>query len=349
LDTEGASAAANNVELKDWRKEGRRQLEEALEALRYLCEPVSPPRELEQYLHYFCGVADPDSLSETEALRIAFYKTVATFLRAFGDLESDLAEAGYTESEALRMRAEFERYKEIRLQIKRCAGEELDIKPFEADMRHLINTYIQADPAQQLGKLGEMSLMELIVDTGIHNAIAQRLNEKGKLSQTSIAEGIINNLRKTIIKDQLTDPRFYDEMSKLLADLVALSRENAKEYEGFLKDAERLAKRLAAKHVDGVPESLRGNVDALNVYNNLGDVLARPAGDKIAEAQPEYGEEARVRLAGEIDRVMRESVPSGWRGNQARESQVKNELYKLLKDVDATQRLFDLVKKQAGY
>lgn len=350
LDTEGASAAANNVELKDWRKEGRRQLEEAHEALRYLCEPVSPPRELEQYLRYFCGnAAEWDALTKTEALRIAFYKTVATFVRTFRDLESDLAEAGYAEVEATRLHAEVDRYIEIRAQIKKHSGEELDIKPYEADMRYLINTYIQADPAQQLGKLGEMSLMELIVDTGIHNAIAQRLNEKGKLSQTSIAEGIINNLRKTIIKDQLTDPRFYDEMSKLLADLIALSRENAKEYEGFLKDAERLAKRLAAKHVDGVPESLRGNVDALNVYNNLGDVLARPAGDKIAEAQVEYGEEARVRLAGEIDRVMRESVPSGWRGNQARESQVKNELYKLLKDVDATQRLFDLVKKQAGY
>ena len=46
---------------------------------------------------------------------------------------------------------------------------------------------------------------------------------------------------------------------------------------------------------------------------------------------------------------MRQDVPSGWRGNQPREQQVKNELYKLLKDVDATQRLFDLVKKQAGY
>jgi type I restriction enzyme R subunit len=36
---------------------------------------------------------------------------------------------------------------DIRAAIKKHSGEELDIKPYEADMRHLINTYIQADAA----------------------------------------------------------------------------------------------------------------------------------------------------------------------------------------------------------
>ena len=35
------------------------------------------------------------------------------------------------------------------LAIKKHSGEELDIKPYEADMRHLISAYIQADPADQ--------------------------------------------------------------------------------------------------------------------------------------------------------------------------------------------------------
>ena len=85
-------------------------------------------------------------------------------------------------------------------------GHIIDFKPYEADMRHLLNTYIQADPAADLGGLGEMSLTELIIETGIHDAIARKLNEKGKLSKNAIAEGIINNVRKTIIREQLTDP-----------------------------------------------------------------------------------------------------------------------------------------------
>ena len=82
----------------------------------------------------------------------------------------------------------------------------------------------------------------------IHDAIARKLNEKGKLSKDAIAEGIINNVRKTVIRDQLTDPRFYKEMSKLLDDLVQQSRAAAAAYEVFLKKAEDLVKRLAGMY-----------------------------------------------------------------------------------------------------
>src|SRR5690625_1728028 len=43
LDVEEGSAAENNVHLKDWLAEGRERLDEAREALHYLCEPVLPP------------------------------------------------------------------------------------------------------------------------------------------------------------------------------------------------------------------------------------------------------------------------------------------------------------------
>src|SRR6202163_4118614 len=121
-------------------------------------------------------------------------------------------------------------------------------------MRHLINTYIQADRAEDLGDLNSLSLTELIIDTGIHDAIARKLNEKGKLSRNAIAEGIINNVRKTIIREQLTDPMFYREMSKLLEDLIAQSRAETVEYEQFLRKAEALVRRLAARQPEaGVP------------------------------------------------------------------------------------------------
>ena len=45
LDIDQGSGGDNNVELKDWRVEGKKKLEAAREALRYLCEPVPPPRE----------------------------------------------------------------------------------------------------------------------------------------------------------------------------------------------------------------------------------------------------------------------------------------------------------------
>ena len=345
LDIDEGSGGGNNVHLKDWLAEGRHQLDQAREALHYLCEPVPLPREMEQFLHYFCGdAARAEALNETEALRISFYKAVATFVRAFAALAQNLSEAGYSDAEAAALQREVEFYSETRASIKRHSGEELDIKPYEADMRHLINTYIQADPAADLGELGEMSLTQLIIETGIHDAIARKLSQKGKLSKNAIAEGIINNVRKTIIRDQLTDPRFYEQMSKLLDDLIRQSRADAAAYEEFLQKAEALVKRLAAKQPeDGVPAVLHGRREAAVLYNNLDSIPATtfkyPASD-----------DDRASLALRIDLAVREQAPAGWYGDQAREAQVLNALFPILdRDRDATKAVFDIVKNQPGY
>ena len=87
-------------------------------------------------------------------------------------MAQELTEAWHTDAEAATIRKEVEFYGEIRSAIKKRSGEELDIKPYEADMRHLLNTYVQADPAADIGKLSELSLPELIIETDIHNAIA---------------------------------------------------------------------------------------------------------------------------------------------------------------------------------
>lgn len=345
LDIDEGGADENNVPLKNWLEEGKKRLDEAREAIRYLCDPVPPPKELEQYLTHFCGdAADPNALTDTEALRVAFYKAVAVFARAYAAISGDLEAAGYSTSESVALQQEVQFFTEARAAIKKHSGEELDIKPYEADMRHLINTYIQADPADELGELGEMSLTELIIETGIHDAIARKLNEKGRLSKKSIAEGIINNVRKTIIRDQLTDPSFYERMSQLLDDLIKQSRDDAAAYEEFLRKAESLVKQLASKQPEaGVPAVLHGRREATVLFNNL---LSVPATSFECPAD----EDERAELALEIDRAVRERAPAGWRGDQAREAQVQNALFPLLnRDREATLAVFDIVKNQPGY
>jgi len=345
LDIDEGCGGDNNVHLKDWLEEGKKDLDEAREALRYLCEPVALPRDVEQFLHYFCGSAgNPNALNETEALRISFYKAVAVYVRAFAAIAQDLAEAGYSAADAAVLQKEVEFYSEIRAAIKRHSGEELDIKPYEADMRHLLNTYVQAEPAADLGGLGEMSLTELIIETGIHDAIARKLNEKGKLSRNAIAEGIINNVRKTIIRNQLTDPRFYDQMSKLLDDLIRQSRADTAAYEEFLRRAEALVKRLVAREPEaGVPAVLHGKPEAIVVFNNLGSIAA-------TTFQCPGGVDDKAGLALQIDLAVRERAPAGWKGDQAREAQVLNALFPILnRDREATLALFEIIKNQPGY
>jgi len=345
LDTDPGNGGDNNVHLKDWLAEGKKRIDEAREALRYLCEPVALPREVEQFLHYFCGdAANPNALNETEALRISFYKAVAVYVRAFAAIAQNLAETGYSDAEAAALQKDVEFYGEIRSAIKKHSGEELDIKPFEADMRHLLNTYVQADPAAVLGELAEMSLTELIIETGIHDAIARKLNEKGKLSKNAIAEGIINNVRKTIIRDQLTDPRFYEQMSKLLDDLIKQSRADTAAYEEFLRKAEALVQRLATRQPEaGVPTVLHGKHEASVLFNNLGSIAA-------STFQCPANDDDKAALALRIDLALRERAPAGWKGDQAREAQVLNVLFPILeRDREATLALFDIIKNQPGY
>lgn len=344
LDIDTGNGGSNNVELKNWLVEGKKQLDAAREALSYLCAPVVPPREIEQFIHYFCGMAaDANGLDESEPLRIAFYKAVASFVRAFADVAQHLTEAGYSEAEAGRLQAEVQFYADVREAIKRHAGEELDIKPFESDMRHLLNTYIQADPADPLSTVDNFSLVELIVQTGVHDAIARKLNAKGKLSKDAIAEGIINNVRKTIIREQLTDPRFYEGMSRLLEDLIKQSRDDAAAYEEFLRKAEALVRQMAQKGSGGSPAGLNGRREATVLFNNLDSIAA-------TTFQCPHDEAEKVQLALAIDTAMRGSAPAAWRGDPAREAQVLNALFPLMgRDREATLAIFEIIKNQPGY
>ena len=166
-----------------------------------------------------------------------------------------------------------------------------------------------------------------------------------------MAESIINNVRKTIMRDQLLDPVFYADMSKLLEDLIQQKRDDTASYEQFLKNAEALARQLGkGRGEDGVPAVLHGNKEATVLYNNLPSVLAQAMPAHTAmEPKPEWSDES-LGLALKLDRAIREHAPAGWKGDAAREAQVLNAIAPLL-DMNkvATLAVFEIVKNQPGY
>jgi type I restriction enzyme R subunit len=284
-------------------------------------------------------------------LRIAFYKAAANYLRAYADLAQHLAEAGYTPDQAQAIEGDANHYNEVRSAIKNHAGEEMDIKPYEADMRHLINTYIRAEDAHTLGDLDTLSLTDLIIKTGVHDAIAKKLNEKGKLSNKAVAEGIINNIRKTIIRDQLTDPRYYEQMSKLLVDLIEQRRDDTESYEAFLRNAENLAKQLdRTQSNNALPAPLIGKPEAAVLFNNLPSILAADILNNVAEEPTAMLNDEIMILAIKLDKALKTETQSGWRGDQAKESVVLNTIHRTLgHSREATQAVFDIVKNLPGY
>ena len=280
-------------------------------------------------------------------MRISFYKAVSNFVRAYGSIAGDLERAGYSILEINKIKNDIIFFSDLRSAIKKHSGEELDVKPFEADMRHLINTYVHAESASSLGNLQNLSLTELIIQTGINDVIARNINEKNKLPTNVIAETIINNIRQTIVREQLTDPRFYKEISKLLEDLIKKEREDSVSYEKFLINAEEIIKKIGNKDFQhDVPKVLNGNKNAAVIYRNLSDLIIENINIFNNSNENHLKKnDILAKLSIDIDVVMREQAPSGWRGDDAREAQVLNFLFPLLNRNRAdTHRVFEFLK-----
>ncbi len=345
-------------------KVGKTRLDSALEALAVLCEPVKPPRGELEHIHYFCGNTEiPADLQTHEPRRSTLYKATASLVRAYAALADELSLAGYSDSDITRIKNKVDEYVKLRDIIRQASGESLDLKPFEADMRHLIDTYIEADEPRTISPFDNLSLLELIVKTGIAAAIGERLNGL-KGNQAAIAETIENNVRKKIIKEHLNDPAYFDKMSALLEEIIAARKAKAVEYEEYLKKIAQLVQKVESGLEEHMPEALKKSPALRALYNNLKAAKKDP-NSKSQSASSDTSTSAKVsdrpaapfevsgdpvlKLAQLIDEAVRKVKPDAWRGIQAREQVIKQALFGILHDVEEVERLFLIVKAQKEY
>jgi type I restriction enzyme R subunit len=218
-------------------------------------------------------------------------------------------------------------------------------------MRHLIDTYIQADEPRKISPFDEMPLLELIVKTGIAEAIAQQL---GALhgNKNAVAETIENNVRSTIIKEHLNDPAYYAKMSALLDEIIAARKAKAIEYEAYLQRIAGLAQQVEAGQADDTPEALKQSPALRALYNNLKKHDTQPEElEGAAEEGVEYvvpGDPV-LHLALQIDATVKQVRPDDWRGVEPRERVIKQALFGILQDVAEVERIFLIIKAQKEY
>ena len=73
--------------------------------------------------------------------------------------------AGYSDYDARQIKSRVTHFKDARDIVKNASGEYLDLKAYEADMRRLIDTYVEADEPRPISNFDDMSLIELIVNS----------------------------------------------------------------------------------------------------------------------------------------------------------------------------------------
>jgi type I restriction enzyme R subunit len=339
------------VLLQDRMSKGRERLDNALEAVALLCEPVLPPKGELEHIHYFCGNTEiPEDLKAHETQRAAFYKAMVALVRAYANISDDLARAGYSDADILRIKQTIDRYLKLREIIRNAADEKLDMKAYEADMRHLIDTYIEASEPRTISPFDDMPLLELIVKTGIASAI-NSLPAGLKGNKEAVAETIENNVRSKIIKEHLNDPAYYAKMSALLDEIIAARKAKAIEYEEYLKQVAELAKRVEAGQAEDTPKQL-DTPGRRALYNLLRQGAAADGAPHVAEPAAHYdvaGKGDALAMALKIDETVKHTRPDGWRGVQAKENVIKAALYGILQDVAEVERIFLIIRHQKEY
>ncbi|PFW58415.1 restriction endonuclease subunit R [Bacillus cereus] len=306
----------------------KEKLDETLESVKALCEPVEAPRDTLAFQRYFCAVntENKDELKLNEPKRIALYKMVSALIRAYANIANEMLEAGYTMVQVQQIKRDVAYYEKVRSEVKLSSGDYIDLKVYEPAMRHLIDTYINADDSKVLSAFDDMSLIELIVARGVDAVNELPLNIKK--NKEAVAETIENNVRRLIIDETPTNPRYFEKMSYLLEELIRDRKKNVADYEAYLARIIELSKKV--KHPQNTslyPDSVRKSAAMRALYDNLGE--------------------------GNVAQSLHEEIvayrPDSWRGKPIKERVIANIIKKHVKDNNLREKIYDIVMRQDEY
>lgn len=312
--------------LTDRYEASRERLETALETVIAMCEPVHPKDE-PNFIRYFCGNTEiPEDLKETEERRVALYKAIVSLIRAFSNIANELHKIGYDEEKSDYIRKQVQFYSDLRDTIKRASGDYVDLKSFEPGMRQLMDMYLDAKSSKKISDLDNKSLVELIVKLG------QETEEEAEATRTkkqaAVAETIENNVRKVIIEESQTNPKYYERMSVLLNEIIQQRKDETLAYQEYLRKITELAKQISnPSSSSSYPTSLTTPARRA-LYDNL-----------------ENNEELTLALDSAVQYIKNE----GWRDGGIKEKKVRLAVYGILQDEAKTDELMKIIKAQSEY
>lgn len=314
--------------LVDRLKMARERMDDALETVEKLCAGVMHPRQIEQFIRFFCGnTEDKLALKETEEKRLTFYKAAVTLIRAYNNIAPEMIDAGYTQAEADRIKKTVSEYTELRNAIKAASGDYIDLKQYEPDMRQLLDMYLSADPSRTISDFGDATLLQIIVEKGMKEALT-KLPTAIRKSDSAVAETLEANMRKVIIQEMPINPVYYEKMSVLLLELIRQRKTAAIQYEEFLEKMAKLARDIN-------PETPKSNYPS---------TINTPAKQALYD-NLEQDEELSVVLDHDI--VYGKKVD--WIGDVIKEREVKNIIKRYITSKEKADQILGIVKNQREY
>ncbi|OYD42252.1 hypothetical protein CHT99_10100 [Sphingobacterium cellulitidis] len=292
-----------------------------METVESICENVALPKSQLDYIHYFCGnTENEDDLKANEYKRMALYKAIVEYIRAYANLKADFSETGFTEKEINTFHQKLDDYLNLREVIRIASGETIDLKAYEADMRFLIDTYIKAEESETISPFEDISLLDLL-ETNMEKAIDNLPNEI-KSSPEAVAETIENNVRSKIVEEHLLDPKYFDQMSVLLQELIERRKQESINYQQYLVEMAELIRQVNKGKTDDVPSSLntKGKVALYHTLDN-DETLALACEEAVQYAKQE-----------------------GFRENIAKQKLLKKAIFNVVNDVNKVNEIYKVIE-----
>ena len=335
--------------LKDRLEQGKARLEETREAVKALCEPVEPPRASAAFLRFFCAAdsGNAEQLKANEPKRVALYKQVAAFLRAYADLANEMREAGYSDAQAQTIRAEVDYYEKARKETKLASGDYIDMKMYEPAMRHLLDTYIRSEESVPVSVLDDLTLVQLIVERG--ETAIDSLPEGIRSQPEATAETIENNVRRLIIDQAAVNPRYYEKMSKLLDALILQRKQEALDYEAYLAKIVRLTREASQQQNGRYPATVNSPARRA-LYDNLKALTPKLEEPALKNKAADTAADTAETIALALDNAIRSVKKADWRGHKFKEQEVRNAIRSVLGDDEEFVNIFfEIVKARHDY
>jgi len=318
--------------LKDSIQTAKKNLIASLKNIREFCRPVKAPKDIPDYIKYFCGDSEnPKDLDDTASRRVALYKLTSTLLRSFANIAIEMEEAGFSKDEIKEIKNDVQHYDDVKSEIRLGSGDYEDLKKHEPSMRHLIDTYIGAKESKIVATMEDLSLVDEIAMKGA--AALGILPKKIRKRKEVVVEILGNNVHKLIEKKASTNPKFFQKISVLLNETIQKRKTNSISHTEFVKKVTELVKNI--KNPSGFadyPKSIDSETK-MAIYDNL---------DKNEE------------VALKIDKAIIKSKPDSWKGNPIKERIVELAIKKALKklgiDDDTKVKLaLSIAEKQEAY
>lgn len=321
--------------IKNRYDEAKSEMVGAIASLKDLLENVNDPKADTDYIEYFCG--ENSENDENIGRRDILYALTASLTRSFANCCDKLvSNYDYSDNQVNQLRSDISGYNKIKEMIKLASCDYIDLKPYEADMRYILDTYIRADDSKVVSELGDMSLVELLINNTTTTPIDALVKELPGNDEAK-AETIENNLQHEIVKKMSSNAVYYGKLSEMLQKIIDQRRIEAMSYEEYLRQVVELAQAILH------PE------EGSNYPDDVKDSEARRA------FYDYFNRDEKLPIS--TDSAIRHAIRPDWKKNFQKQQNIRLAIYQNLlsygyEEDEATEKtndVFTIAERQVEY